>query len=141
MAKQPSLTLTRRIKASPEEVFAAWTDPKKLGAWMGPANFTATAEIEARVGGAYHIVLRTPEGQDNHVSGTFRELVPGKKIVFSWAWHSTPERESLVTITLKPERGGTLMTFNHEQLFDEKARDEHLRGWTGSFDKLEKLYS
>ena len=57
--------------------------------------------------------------------------------MFSWAWHSTPERESLVTISMKPEGGGTLLTFHHEQFFDEAARDNHERGWTELLDKLE----
>jgi len=141
MAKQPSLTLTRHIKAAPGEVFAAWTDPQKLAAWMGPGNMRSRAEIDGRVGGRYRIVMRTPEGQENHVSGVYREFVPGKKIVFTWAWSGTPERESLVTITLAPERSGTLMSFTHEQFFDEKAREDHLKGWLGTFEKLERLYS
>ena len=141
MATKPSLTLKRHIKAAPEAVFAAWTDPQKLAAWMGPGSMRSTAEIDARIGGRYHIVMRSPEGQENHVSGIFRELVPAAKIVFTWVWQSTPERESLVTITLKADGGGTLMTFSHEQLFDDEAREDHLKGWIGSFEKLEKLYS
>jgi hypothetical protein len=53
------------------------------------------------------------------------------------AWHSTPERESLVTITLKPDSDGTLMIFHHAQFFDETARDNHQRGWGSFFDKLD----
>jgi uncharacterized protein YndB with AHSA1/START domain len=59
--------------------------------------------------------------------------------VFSWAWHSTPERESLVTVSLKPDGDGTLLTLHHEAFFDEAARDGHARGWNGALDKLEKV--
>ena len=55
------------------------------------------------------------------------------------AWHSTPERESLVTVQLKPDGAGTLLTFHHEQFFDVTARDNHERGWTDLFVNLEKL--
>jgi len=41
--------------------------------------------------------------------------------VFSWAWHSTPERESQVTISLKPDGAGTMLTLHHEQFFDQAA--------------------
>jgi uncharacterized protein YndB with AHSA1/START domain len=62
--------------------------------------------------------------------------VPNEKIVFTWAWKSTPERESLVTIELKQDSDGTLLTLTHEQFFDEGARDRHQHGWTGSLEKL-----
>jgi hypothetical protein len=52
--------------------------------------------------------------------------------VFSWAWHSTPERASLVSITLTPDgETGTLLTCSTNSFFDEKARDGHERGWAG----------
>jgi len=59
-------------------------------------------------------------------------------LVFSWAWHSTPERESLVTVLLKPDREGTLLTLHHEQFVDQAARDSHEHGWKGMLDNIEK---
>jgi len=53
--------------------------------------------------------------------------------------NSTPERESLVTITFRATPGGTELVFLHEQFFDETVRDDHQRGWSGSFDKLERF--
>lgn len=73
------------------------------------------------------------------VNGVYRELAANRRLVFSWAWHSTPERESLVTISLKPDGDGTLLTLHHEQFFDETARDGHQHGWIGTLDKLEKF--
>jgi uncharacterized protein YndB with AHSA1/START domain len=57
--------------------------------------------------------------------------------VFSWAWKSTPERVSRVTVTLEPVAGGTELDFLHEQFFDRQARDNHERGWTATLDKLQ----
>jgi uncharacterized protein YndB with AHSA1/START domain len=74
------------------------------------------------------------------VSGVYREVVPDRKLVFSWAWQSTPERESQVTIDLKPDDDGTILTLTHEQFFNETARDDHRRGWTAALDNLEKIY-
>jgi uncharacterized protein YndB with AHSA1/START domain len=62
-------------------------------------------------------------------------------LVFTWAWRSTPERESLVTVLIEPDRDGSLLTLIHEQFFDEAARDRHRHGWTGSLDKLERYLS
>jgi len=69
--------------------------------------------------------------------GVYREVVPNARIAFSWAWHSTPERESQVTVSLQPDGGGTLLTLHHAQFFDEAARDGHGRGWNALLDKLE----
>ena len=73
--------------------------------------------------------------------GVYREVVPNEKLVFTWAWKSTPERESLVTVTFKPDGAGTLLTLLHEQFFDADARDRHQQGWAGAIDKLEKLFA
>jgi len=96
------------------------------------------AESDARVGGRYRIVMRSSDGEEHDVSGVFREVVPNEKLVFSWAWRSTPERESLVTVELKPDGSGTLLTLTHAQFFDEAARDRHQSGWSGGLDKLER---
>ena len=135
-AIKPSLTIKRRFKAAPAKVFAAWTDPQKMIRWMGPPSIIrCEAETDLRVGGSYHIKMVVPD--DTHdVSGVYREIVPNEKVVFTWAWKTTPERESLVTVTIKPDGDGSLMTLQHEQFFDEAARDNHNRGWTEIMDRL-----
>jgi uncharacterized protein YndB with AHSA1/START domain len=138
-ATKPSLTIKRRFNAPPEKVYAAWTDPEKVKHWMGPgAVEVLSAENDARVGGRYRWVMKAPDGEVHDASGVYREVVPNEKLVFTWAWKSTPERESLVTIDFKRDGAGTVMTFMHEQFFDEDARDRHNAGWTGAFEKLEK---
>jgi uncharacterized protein YndB with AHSA1/START domain len=137
---KPSLTLKRRLKASPAKVFAAWTDPEKVKRWMGPGPATPVlTENDARVGGRYRWVTKSPDGEEHDVGGTYREVVANEKLVFTWAWKSTPERESVVTVLLKPDGDGTLLTVIHEQLFDDETCDRHQRGWNGALDKLEKF--
>lgn len=136
VATKPSLTIKRRFNASPAKVFAAWTDPQKMTRWMGPPNIIrCEAENDLRVGGRYHIVMVVPD-TEHDVSGVYREIVPNEKVVFTWAWKSTQDRESLVTVTIKPDGDGSLMTLHHEQFFDEAARDNHNRGWTVIMDRL-----
>ena len=138
---KPSLTIKRRLNAPPAKVYAAWTDPEKLVQWFGPSQVKAgslQAQLDVRVGGLYRICFTSGDGEYHQVDGTYREVVPNARLVFSWAWHSTPERESLVTVSLKADGGGTLLTFHQEQFFDETARDNHARGWTMFFDKLEQ---
>ena len=139
VATKPSLTLKRRLNAPPAKVYAAWTDPKKIGRWMGPEGIeTLSAEADARVGGRYRFIMRSPDGEKHDVSGVYREFIPDEKLVFTWAWISTPERESLVTLTFKSDGDGTLFTMMHEQFFDETARDSHNKGWTSAMEKLDQ---
>jgi uncharacterized protein YndB with AHSA1/START domain len=139
-ATKPSLTLKRRLKAPPAKVFAAFTDPEKVKGWMGPGEIKALrAESDVRVGGRYRWVMKSPEGEEHDVGGVYREVVPNEKLVFTWAWKSTPERESLVTVLLKPDGDGTLLTLTHEQFSDQEARDRHQGGWNSALDKMEKF--
>jgi uncharacterized protein YndB with AHSA1/START domain len=139
MSTKPSLTIKRRLKAPPAKVYAAWTDPAQITRWFGPAQAeTLSAEADARVGGRYHVAFRTSDGERHDVSGVYRDVVPDEKLVFTWAWRTTPERESLVTVALARDGDGTMLTLTHEQFFDEPARDRHRSGWTGTLDKLER---
>ena len=139
---KPGLTLRRRLNAPPARVYEAWTDPAKIMRWFGPANAeTLRAETNPEVGGRFRVLMRTPDGEQHEVSGVYREVVPNEKLVFTWAWRSTPERESLVTVTLKRDGDGTVLTLTHEQFFDEAARDAHRGGWTGAIDKLEHYFA
>jgi uncharacterized protein YndB with AHSA1/START domain len=138
-ATKPSLTIKRRFNAAPAKVYAAWTDPRLIARWFGPAGVERVeAESDLRVGGHYNIVMHVP-GDRHDVLGVYREIVPNQKLVYTWAWKSTPERDSLVTVTFKPDGEGTLLTLLHEHFFDAHARDRHQHGWAGAIDKLEKL--
>ncbi len=141
-ATKPSLTLKRRLKAPPAKVFAAWTDPEKVKHWMGPDEVKVlSVACDPRTGGRFNWVMQNTAGEVHDVSGVFRGVVPNEKLVFTWAWKSTPERETLVTVLIKPDGDGSLLTLTHEQFFDEDARDRHQHGWTGALDKMEKMFT
>jgi len=93
-----------------------------------------------RVGGRFRIVFGGAEGKDHDVQGVYKEVVPNRKLVFTWTWpNSTPERESLVTIEFRAAGRGTELVFLHEQHFDETVRDNHRQGWSEAFVKLEQF--
>ena len=104
-----SLQIRRIYKASVAAVYAAWTDPAQMKQWMGPSDDFGESEVtmDVRVGGRYRIVMHAPDGEVHRVGGVFREIVPDKKLSYTWAWESTPERESLVTVEFRPAGQGT----------------------------------
>tara|TARA_R110000824_G_scaffold118960_19_gene272709 strand:- start:133713 stop:134174 length:462 start_codon:yes stop_codon:yes gene_type:complete len=139
---RPSLTIKRRFKASPEKIFAAWTDPEKIKQWWGPSSMTAfLAEVDPRIGGRFRVAMKGADDEVHDVSGIYKEFVPNEKLVMSWAWISTPERESQLTITVKADGTETILTLLHERFADVKARDDHHSGWTEALDKLVAVYS
>jgi uncharacterized protein YndB with AHSA1/START domain len=127
---KPSLTIKRRLNAPPEKVYAAWTEATQLTQWFGPeGGVVERADLNVR------------PGEQHHVSGVYRDVVPNEKLSFTWAWRSTPERESHVTVIIKSDGPGSMLTLIHEKFFDEAARDRHNSGWTGAINKLEKLFA
>ena len=138
-----SLLIRRTYEAPVATVWAAWTDPDQMKQWMGPNDPPREAEVtmDVRVGGRYRIVMYSPDGETHRVGGVFREVVPDKRLVYTWAWESTPERESLVTVEFKAAAQGTEVRVLHQRFFDSAARDRHARGWNGCLERLGRYLS
>ncbi len=137
-----SLTIVRRFKAPIEAVYQAWTDAEELKRWMapGPTMVVALAQSDPKVGGRYRIVMQAHSGEEHRVGGVYREIAANRKLVFTWAWESTPERESLVTVELKAMGKETELTLTHERFADAQARDKHNQGWNGCLENLAKRF-
>ena len=141
--KNLSLEIKRLIKAPRDRVYAAWTDPAQLKQWFGPEKVqTRDLIAETRVGGKFRWDLTNSEGEKMTCLGEYRELQPGKKIVFTWQWQDDEDWEnhtSVVTVELFDADGGTELRLTHEQLPNEASRDGHTGGWNSALDKLEKF--
>lgn len=127
-----SYTKTAVLPVTPDEAFGLITQPERLRRWQ-----TVSARVDLRAGGEYRWTV-TP----GHVaSGTYREVEPGRRVVFGWGWEGNPDLEpdaSTVTITVEPTDGGTLVTLVHEGLTEEQAAS-HAEGWNHYFTRLEKV--
>ena len=138
LAEKPSLSLVKRIRAAPDKVFAYWTDPALMGLWFCPGDVVLrSVETDARLGGRFRIVMQEKaDGEVHDVSGTYRVFEPPVRLVFTWAWITMPERESLVALEFRPIDEGTELILTHSQFADEAARDSHRQGWSQLLDKL-----
>ncbi len=120
------------LPVSPDEAFALLTEPERLRRWQ-----TVTARVDLRAGGEYRWTV-TP----GHVaSGTFREVEPGKRVVFGWGWEGDDNLKpdaSTVTLTVEPVDGGTRVTLEHAGLTEEQAV-HHAMGWDHYFERLQKV--
>jgi uncharacterized protein YndB with AHSA1/START domain len=142
-----SLQIKRTFQAPREKVWAAWTERKGLAKWMCrdvPTQDPKYTELDARPGGRYVIEIKEPDGVFYRGTGTYREVKPPEKLVFTWAWTRTPPSDkepiqptdSIVTVELFARGNATEMIFTHANFTSEQIRESHNAGWLGCFDKL-----
>jgi len=82
----PILVVRRRIAASAERLFEAWTTPAQLTAWWGPRGVRCVhADVDARIGGAYRIENALPDGRTLFISGEFLAVEPPRRLVYTWS--------------------------------------------------------
>jgi len=146
--EKTSLQMSKWIKASPAKVFGAWSKAELMSQWFTPdmQKITPLVEADFRVGGTYSIRMKRPENS-HMVSGKYLEIVPDKKISFTWVWEGKggscseelPEPikvDSIVTVEFKEKNGGTDVVLTHERLPDEEQVKRHTEGWTGCLGTL-----
>jgi len=140
-ADAPKLVLRRVYPVAPEKVWHAWTDPRALAHWWGPGavDSVTSAAMDVRVGGRYRIAFLAPDGVEHEAHGEYLEVVPNRRLVFTWARRGMPEIASRVSIELKAVSGGTELFFVHAQFPDVAARDDHEVGWLPTLVKLGEL--
>ena len=138
VANAPSLVINRTLNAPVEVVYQPWAAPTKLIKWFGPSAEMPceTPDFDFRVGGRYTLLLLSPTGDRHCVSGEYKEIIENQKLVFSWAWETTPDSISQVTVTLRPDGDTTRLQLLLEQFVSEDVRDNHNRGWGPSRDRL-----
>ena len=149
------LVLERTIDVPPDLVWKAWTMPEHLKQWFCPRPWsTVDCTIDLRPGGAFHTVMRSPEGEEFPSTGCYLEVVPERRLVFTSALgpgyrpaagHATEEGELMFTayIILEPHGRGTRYTARvlHG---DAPSRERHEamgfhNGWSAALDQLVEL--
>jgi uncharacterized protein YndB with AHSA1/START domain len=119
-----------RIEAPPPTVFAFLTDPEKMVRWMG-----TEATLDPHPGGVYRVNVNGHE----HARGEVVELVPDRRLVFTWGWEEgilpVAPGESTVEISLEPDGNATLLRLTHRDL-PQDMRAFHRRGWEYALARL-----
>ena len=120
-----------RIAARPETIFAFFTDPAKMVRWKG-----MRAKLDPRPGGIYQVNI----SDRNIARGEYVEIVPYKRVVFTWGWEgdnsTVPPGSSTVEITLIPEGEETIVRLKHFNL-PEKEVQGHTEGWDHFLPRLQ----
>jgi len=134
-----TLTTERLINATPEKVFDAWLNPDMLKRFMIPGGDAMTvprAEADAREGGRFEIIMKMGDEEMPH-RGTYKEISPHKRLVFTWESSASTEPDSTVTLTFTPEGSGTHLSLTHVRFPNETSRANHEMGWGAILSALD----
>ena len=154
--------IVRWFDAPRELVFKAWTEPALMAQWWGPNRFTnPVCDMDVRPGGAYRIVMRSPDGIDYPMNGVYREVVAPERLAYTVDisehpadWHNLLAKHLegrpadiskplLFTVSFDEEAKRTKVTiraaFDSENLRDAFVKMGMEPGWSQSLDKLAEL--
>lgn len=137
--QSPQVVLRRLIRAPVARVFAAWSDPATLSAFMRPASCgfnSADVQVDFRVGGAFRIVMRTDERQIPH-TGVYQVIKPLEQLVFTWVSQYAGE-DSVVTVDFRAVGEATELVLRHRRLPNEAEGLNHTGGWSDILGNLDK---
>jgi len=139
-----TIHLRRTFAAPREKVFRAWTEKEALNRWWAPPGFENTSiATDLRVGGGYDFRMRKlPGGPEFHILGTFKEVKPPERLVYTWNWtEARGMGETLVTVEFRDLKGSTEVILTHALIRDEELRRNHAAGWGGCFDRVAEYLS
>ncbi|MGH2807772.1 MAG: SRPBCC family protein [Actinomycetota bacterium] len=129
-ASEGRLVVERRVSARPETIFSFFSDRDRWVQWQG-----VDAEIDLRPGGIFRVNVTG----DGYASGRFVEVVPDRKVAFTWGWEDParglPPGSSTVEVDLIPDGDGTLLRLTHSGLPLDLV-DTHRYGWTNYTERL-----
>jgi len=159
------LVLARLIQAPREQVFRAWADPERLARWWGPEGCTIPlCEGDVRVGGAWRIVMRAPDGTAYPLHGTYLDIAAPERLVLRVHLDQHPPElleqirlyraahpaqdagydGELILTALFEARGEATWLTVRDRFGSAAERDAHrelgaLQGWVESLDRLSDL--
>ncbi len=138
-----------RVFAAPREtVFKAWSSADHIKRWFCPDGYLVPeAKVEMRVGGAFEVCMRSPEGVDHWTRGTFTEVIAAERLTIDHhvidPCGGGPLFSAVTQVTFNDEHGGgTLMEVVQTYSAVGAAQADQMlkgapEGWRQTLDKLE----
>lgn len=146
-ASERELILRRTFRARPRLVFDAMTKPELLRRWWAPRTLgvvLVACDVDLRVGGAYRYVFGRPGEPTMAFSGTYREVVPAERLVYTQIFEPMRDAgEGLITATFEARPGGTLLVqrelYPSKEALDGALASGMERGMRETLEQLEAL--
>lgn len=127
------ITLTRRVSAPVDAVWAAFVDESLFSTWFWPARLEPTFAVDARVGGRWRVAS---DVATMAVGGTFTTVDESETLAFSWRWEGESEETSVVVLFAPARERSTLIDVTHSRIASEGTAADLLQGWNDCLDRL-----
>ena len=148
MSGQPApFRISRVFSARRETVFRAWSTAEHVKNWFSPETYgVSDARVEMRVGGAFDVCMRSPQGTEHWSRGTFVEVTPHTRLVVDFNITDDGERKlfrAYTEVDFSDVPGGTRMDVVQTYMFADPSMAAPMvagapEGWRTTLDKLER---
>jgi uncharacterized protein YndB with AHSA1/START domain len=131
-----ALTASRRVGASAERLWRAFTTPEGVAAFWGGRHATVPVDsvvLDVRPGGRFELVTVAPDGRRHPLAFVYDEVDEPRRLVFT-----EPAVGIVTTVGLTADDGGTVVTIHQRQVPDELRGPEAERGLAGILHRLEE---
>jgi uncharacterized protein YndB with AHSA1/START domain len=123
------IQVRRRIPAPRQVVYEAWIDPEGLREWMCPGDvISAEAALDVRVGGSFHITMRSKGRIHEHI-GTYQIVEPPAKLCFTWSGMDNPSEITLVMVEFLDRGDACELVITHERFTKADNAQRYEMGW------------
>jgi len=123
------IVLEQRIQAEPAVVYGYLTDATRWKRWQG-----VDATLDPRVGGVFSVLM----ANGMNARGEFLELVPDRRVVFTWGWigyENLPPGSSVVEIELRADGDATVLVLTHHSIPEDELPAQQT-GWRHYLPRL-----
>lgn len=137
-----TVSLHRVIKASPEKVYRALTDPLAMASWFPPYGFLCIVhDIDVKVGGTFKMSFKNfTTGKSDSFGGKYLEVKPNEFLKYTDVFDDPNLPGEMVnSIWLKKTSVGTELKILQEGIPAVIPVEMCYLGWQESLEKLIKL--
>lgn len=135
-----SLCIEHTVAATAEKVFRCFTDDEIAARWMAPGAMECVEmQMDVVVGGAYRLTMQDSDNNRFTSTGTYSEVVPNRRLAYTWQWTHDDSPPTLVEIDLEDTEAGCRVLLRQRGFASADETISHTEGWSRIMKNLESI--